>query len=249
MLYKYLKIFTISILFAGPISAAAAHDKESHFDKLPAELLVAIAEQMDLEDPKNLETLGRLGQASKLWRECTDKLLRPVIKRADLLSSQIGYYKKYMEFRCQLNKAIKNKESAAVIQRLSFLQAQRLMVHNHKNILSLAIEHENPVNVLRLLIKNKADVNFMSEDSTMSALHHAFYSRNIEAARLLINFGADIHAKDTGGNTVKDYAEVIREPVLRAELMEIFRLAEEKYNLAKLAAEETNKKAYRCLLQ
>jgi hypothetical protein len=222
MLNKYTKLLAkraclLSILFVGLISAAAP-DTENYFDKLPPELLEKIVGYMDVNIRRDFQALARLRQTSRYWREYTNKIISPIIERADLLIIEDDDY----SVKKPLEKAIWNVEPYAVKQRLIFLRAQFLIHRGRDNGLYRAILDKDSISILRILIKNGVDIKSTSNNF----LHTALKCNNISAASFLIANGADINAVDKSGRTVKQYAESSDNP----ELIKFFRKAEEKIN-------------------
>ncbi len=59
----------------------------------------------------------------------------------------------------------------------------------------------NSPEVLWLLLEAGADPNIEGREGMSVLMHTAQYNENIDACQLLIEYGANIHAKDIDGNT------------------------------------------------
>jgi ankyrin repeat protein len=64
----------------------------------------------------------------------------------------------------------------------------------------------NPINMVKLLISNKAEVNAKDNDGC-TPLHKAASSANKDVVKVLLSNHADVNAKDNDGNTPLDYAK------------------------------------------
>ena len=73
-------------------------------------------------------------------------------------------------------------------------------------MLNAAINVSKNKNIVELLLKNKADVNFKDAFNT-TALMYAASSGNKEIVDLLLSYGADVNASDGQGNTVLSAAK------------------------------------------
>jgi len=64
--------------------------------------------------------------------------------------------------------------------------------------LFLLLNHSTSLDCIRLLVENGADANTRGEDNT-TALHLASEYGNVEVARVLLNHGANVNAKNNWG--------------------------------------------------
>lgn len=85
---------------------------------------------------------------------------------------------------------------------------------NARGLYSTALEtairyHCNDMNIIRLLLHHGADANgrrrYEKNDET-TVLHVAIDDRSLEAVKILVEHGADIHARTTDGLTALQYA-------------------------------------------
>jgi ankyrin repeat protein len=74
------------------------------------------------------------------------------------------------------------------------------------------------VEILKLLIKAKGDVNQVTKECGSSSLMFASGMGLVEAVELLLSNGADVHLKDKDGRTALDLAIRLEHPVVEAVL-------------------------------
>lgn len=74
----------------------------------------------------------------------------------------------------------------------------------------MAAVYQNREAIVKVLIKNKADVNLADKNGT-SPLHYAIIARNKNIIKLLVEAKADTKAKDKRGNTAEDYANMTQD--------------------------------------
>ena len=76
--------------------------------------------------------------------------------------------------------------------------------HTDTNIIDAVIQN-NPT-ALETLLNDGADPNFFEDEAHITLLHFAACFKSLECAKLLIERGANIHAKTTSGESVLDIA-------------------------------------------
>ena len=64
------------------------------------------------------------------------------------------------------------------------------------------------IEIAKILLQNKAELNFVAELQRESALHVAVFNGSKEMVRILIENGADLKIKDAYGKTPSDVAMV-----------------------------------------
>lgn len=100
-----------------------------------------------------------------------------------------------------VEKYLKEGANANVQKGLGFLKMSQLII---------AVQKKH-VKIVKLLVDNKADVNFKDAFKTTS-LMYAAHSGNLEIATYLITHGADINANDEQGNSVLSAAKESKNP-------------------------------------
>ena len=105
-------------------------------------------------------------------------------------------------------------------------------VANHKGFSPLYYAaQQGHVDILKLLIKAKGDVNQCEKDDGISPLMIASAKGLVEVVELLVSNGADVHLKGKKGHTALDAAIRYKHPaveaVLRAHIAHIAKLEAE----------------------
>lgn len=88
--------------------------------------------------------------------------------------------------------------------------------------------HANKVEITKLLLENKANTNKFAPDDNRTILMEAAAGGATEVAKLLIDYGADVKAKDKNGKTALDYAKSAKN-----KQPELIKLLEEKMKASK----------------
>ena len=184
---KIIILFSITTLFLNaaelPINPVPAIEAPVHN---PRSLFEIAKEKVCGREYEKLETLV---QSTKNV-EIVDLILVQIRKH---LNKDIFF---------TLFEKIKSKKMAAIfLNRITFNINQQN--HNGKTLLYQASFNSQPTSIIRLLIKNGANVNILSHHnfSPLQIASGNFYSNCLENAKLLLQAGAHVNAQDVYGAT------------------------------------------------